>query len=628
MLTKNIIIDFDSTFIQLEALDELALITLQNNPNSTQIVEQVINITKQGMNGEISLRQSLLERIKLIKANKKHLTELIDRLQKNISSSIENNINFFINNASSIYIVSSGFKEYIVPVVAKFGITSRNIYANTFEYDNDGNIIGLDINNHLSNDNGKVEIVKKLALHDVVVIGDGYTDYEIRKFGMAKLFYAFTENVYREKVVMYADVIVSNFDEFLEHNNLHNKELEKKPIIKILLLENIHNYANEIFKKNGYNIEVIKGSLSEEELCEKIKDVSILGIRSKTVVSRNVLQHANKLLCIGAFCIGTNQIDLDSASEFGVCVFNAPYSNTRSVVELVIGEIIVLMRNVISKNNLLHQGIWDKSSHACYEVRGKKLGIIGYGNIGSQLSVLAESMGMQVFYYDAVEKLQLGNAKKCNTMEELLQQVDIVSLHVDGKSCNTNLISDKEFSLMKDGVIFLNLSRGHVVDIDSLITNIKNKKVVGCAIDVFPEEPKNNDEEFISQLRNLPNTILTPHVGGSTEEAQFNIVEFVVKRILNYIKQGDTIQSVNFPNLSLPVLNNASRFIHIHNNIPGVLAKINNILANYHINVVGQYLKTNEKTGYVITDILCDITINILDEFNKHDFTIKTRMLD
>lgn len=631
MLNKNIIIDFDSTFVKVEAFDELALISLKNNSDSKQIIQEIINITKQGMNGEIRLKDSLISRIKLLKANKTHLVALIDILNKNISTSFEKNKSFFINNASNIYIISNGFKEYIEPVVAKFGININNVFANSFKYDINGNIIGVDKENPLSDDKGKVEVVRRLNLiGDTVVIGDGFTDYEIKKFGGANLFYAFVENVKRDKVIQYADFILPDFDTFLNLNNYHiNMEnVNKKNKVNILLLENIHPHAIEIFKKEGYIVETIKGSLSEDELCEKIKGVSILGIRSKTYVSKKVLNAADKLMCIGVFCIGVNQIDLPTATERGVCVFNAPYSNTRSVVELVIGEIIILMRNIITKNKLLHLGQWDKSSDRCYEIRGKKLGIIGYGNIGSQLSVLAESLGMQVYYYDLVERLQLGNAKKCHTINELLENVDIVTLHVDGRVSNTMLIGEKEFSLMKTGVIFLNLSRGNVVDIDSLVDNIKNKKILGCAIDVFPDEPKNNQEEFISKLRELPNTLLTPHIGGSTEEAQFNIVEFVAKKILNYINLGDTVQSVNFPNLQLPTLNDVVRFVHIHNNIPGVLAKINNVLASNGINVIEQYLKTNEQIGYVITDIKSSSKIELLEEFNRFDFTIKTRVLD
>lgn len=628
MLNKNIIIDFDSTFVSVEALDELAKIALANNLQQQQILQQIITITKQGMDGQISVKESLNLRMKLFQANKQHVEILISKLMQQITPSIKRNIGFFKQFASNIYIVSSGFKEYIQPVVATFAIEPNHVFANNFIYDEEGNICGIDLTNPLSGDQGKVQVVNDLKLSgETIVIGDGYTDYEIKKFGAAKYFYVYTENVYRESVVAHADFIVPNFDEFLFLNNLPMTISYPKNRIKILLLEDVHVQAFELLKNEGYSVERYTGSMSEDELCEKIKDVAVLGIRSKTQLSQKVLANANKLLCVGAFCIGTNQIDVKAANSKGIAVFNAPYSNTRSVVELVIGEIIFLMRNIVSKNNLLHQGKWNKSSKKCFEIRGKKLGIVGYGNIGSQLSVLAESLGMQVYYYDLIERLQLGNAKKCESLEQLLQEVDVVTLHVDGRKQNNKLIGAKEFDLMKQDSIFINLSRGHVVDIDALVANITKGKILGCAIDVFPYEPINNQEEFVNQLRNLPNTILTPHIGGSTEEAQLNIGNFVANRIINYINQGDTTQSVNLPNIQLPVLNNAHRLVHLHKNQPGVMAEINNALAQNGINVIGQYLKTNEEIGYVITDVGSNYDLELFKKLKKFDFTIKTRIL-
>ena len=287
----------------------------------------------------------------------------------------------------------------------------------------------------------------------------------------------------------------------------------------------------------------------------------------------------------------------------------------------------MLYRNTIEKSNKMHQGKWDKSAKNSYEIRGKKLGIVGYGNIGSQLSVLAESMGMEVYYYDIVEKLQLGNAKKCSSLNELLSLADVISLHVDGRASNKNLIGKKEFDLMKEGVIFLNLSRGHVVDVPVLAENLKSGKILGASADVFPYEPKNNNEEFINELRGLPNVILTPHIGGSTEEAQFNIASFVPNRILDYINTGNTFQSVNFPNIQLPELNNAHRLIHLHENVPGILAQINNVLAKHNINILGQYLKTNESVGYVITDINKEYDKQVIQELKAINNTIKFRIL-
>ena len=397
--------------------------------------------------------------------------------------------------------------------------------------------------------------------------------------------------------------------------------------IKILLLEGVHPNAKGLLEHEGFDVELLSTSLDEDELCKRIKGVSILGIRSKTTVTKKVLEHADRLMAIGAFCIGTNQIDLSEATKRGVVVFNAPYSNTRSVVELAIAEIVMLMRNLPDKIRGMHEGIWDKSATNSFEIRGKVLGIIGYGNIGSQLSVVAEAMGLQVYYYDLEEKLALGNATPCKSLKELLNISDIVSIHVDGRKENKNMISDKEFRQMKEGVIFINLGRGHVVDIPVLKKNIDSGKVRGTAVDVYPQEPKSNNEPFESELKGSPNTILTPHIGGSTLEAQINIGAFVPNNILKFINTGSTAGSVNFPELQLPVLENGHRLIHVHQNTPGLLAKLNGILADKKINILGQYLKTNETIGYVITDIDKEYPSNLIQKMKDIEGTIRVRVL-
>jgi len=397
--------------------------------------------------------------------------------------------------------------------------------------------------------------------------------------------------------------------------------------IKVLLLENIHPDAAKQFRENGVDIVNIDRSLKEDELCEKVKDVHVIGIRSKTQVTEKVLDAGKNLLAVGAYCIGTNQIDISACSRRGVAVFNAPYSNTRSVVELALGEIIMLIRGVFDKSTKLHQGVWQKSAAGNYEIRGKRLGIIGYGNIGAQLSVMAEAVGMKVYYYDLEEKLSLGNARKCDTMEELLAKCDIITLHVDGRPENRGLIGENEFNLMKRGVIFLNLSRGFVVDLQSLVQNIHNGKIIGAAVDVFPEEPNQNNERFQTELQQLPNVILTPHIGGSTEEAQRNIADFVTGKIIDFIYNGGTSLSINLPNLQLPEIRDAHRLIHLHENVPGIMAKINNILARHSINIVGQYLKTNEYIGYVITDIAKEYERDVIAEIKNIPGTIRFRIL-
>lgn len=625
---KNFVIDFDSTFTKVEAFDVLADISLKDHPEKESIQKQISDITNQGMDGSLSLRDSIEKRIKLLEPTKKHLAQLVTHLQNLVSDSFSRNKEFFATHSDNIFIVSNGFREFIEPVVTSFGIKRENVFANEFIFDENGKVIDFDKTNPLSANHGKSEQLKRLNLPgDVYVIGDGYTDYEIKHSGLANKFYAFTENIERESVLAKADHITPSLDEFLYLNKLNTAISYPKNRINVLLLENVHPVAIELMKAEGFTVETYPAGLDEDELCEKIKNVSVLGIRSKTQVTAKVLEHANRLMAIGAFCIGTNQIDLKAATKKGVAVFNAPFSNTRSVVELAIAEMIMLIRNIPDKSNKMHQGKWDKSAKGSFEVRGKKLGIIGYGSIGSQLSVLAENLGMKVLYYDKEEKLALGNAEKCKTLKELLHASDIITLHVDGNERNTNFIGQAEFEQMKDGVIFLNLSRGHIVDVKALRENILNGKVAGCAVDVFPYEPISNDEEFVSELRGLRNTILTPHIGGSTLEAQENIGNFVPGKMMDYINTGSTSNSVNFPNLTLPILENAHRLIHIHNNVPGILAKINHILAANGINIVGQYLKTNEHIGYVITDINKEYHKEVIKELRAIEHTIKFRVL-
>ncbi|MFN3234143.1 MAG: phosphoglycerate dehydrogenase [Gammaproteobacteria bacterium] len=400
-----------------------------------------------------------------------------------------------------------------------------------------------------------------------------------------------------------------------------------KSKINVLLLENIHDEAVSQFKSEKYNVIHLSHSLSEDELCEKIKDIHILGIRSKTTISEKILRSANHLWAIGAFCVGTKQIDLMSCSDHGVIVFNAPYSNTRSVVELAISEIIFLMRQIFPRSMEMHQGQWRKVASRSFEVRGKKLGIVGYGNIGSQLSVLAENLGMEVYYYDPVEKLALGNAKKCSALKELLKTVDVVSLHVDDNPSNHELMGKREFAHMNQGSYFMNLSRGFVVDVNALADALQSGHLAGAAIDVFPEEPKANTDEFDTILQNIPNVILTPHVGGSTEEAQCNIAKFVPSNIIHYINMGDSFMSVNFPQIQLSSFENSHRLIHIHKNAPGVLANINKLFAKHHINILGQYLKTNERIGYVITDVDKHYDEGLIAELREVPYTLKFRVL-
>lgn len=398
--------------------------------------------------------------------------------------------------------------------------------------------------------------------------------------------------------------------------------------IKILLLENISDAAVQELNAGGYTeIRRLSGALSEDDLMREIKGVHILGIRSKTRVTANVLEKANKLLAIGAFCIGVNQIDLSAARGAGIAVFNAPYSNTRSVAELVIGLCVVLIRRIADKNAAAHRGVWLKEAKGSFELRGKTLGIVGYGNIGSQVSVMAEAMGMNVVYYDILTRLPHGNARQIRDLRELLKQSDIVTLHVPSDATTRNMINEKTLSAMRKGSIFLNYSRGDVVDLDALRKFIDNGAISGAAVDVFPEEPEQNGDAFASTLQNLPNVILTPHIGGSTEEAQANIGLDVTAKLVNYTELGTSEGSHTVPPVNLPPQAETHRILHIHENIPGVLGEINSRLSERNINIVSQYLKTNEEIGYVILDIDTELSRKAFDILKEVRGTIKTRMV-
>ena len=402
----------------------------------------------------------------------------------------------------------------------------------------------------------------------------------------------------------------------------------EKSKIKILLLEGVHQSAVDNFHNAGYeNIEHLPTSLDEESLIEKIRDVHFIGIRSRTQLTERVFEAAEKLVSVGCFCIGTNQVDLDAALKRGIAVFNAPYSNTRSVAELVLAEAIMLLRGIPEKNARAHQGGWLKSAKNSHEARGKTLGIVGYGSIGAQLSVLAESLGFNVIYYDVITKLGMGNASQVASLEELLDRSDVVSLHVPDLASTRWMIGAKEIAAMKDGAILINAARGSVVEIEPLADAIKAGKLNGAAIDVFPVEPKGNDEEFQSPLRGLDNVILTPHIGGSTLEAQENIGIEVSEKLITYSDNGTTVTSVNFPEVALPAHPDKHRLLHIHDNVHGVLSQINRVLSENGINISGQYLQTNDKVGYVVIDVDKAYGPQALEALRQVEHTLKIRVL-
>lgn len=401
-----------------------------------------------------------------------------------------------------------------------------------------------------------------------------------------------------------------------------------KSKIKFLLLEGVHQSALDTLNAAGYtNIEYLKTSLPDAELKERIKDAHFIGIRSRTQLTEEIFEAAEKLIAVGCFCIGTNQVDLKAAAKRGIAVFNAPYSNTRSVAELTIAQIIMLMRGIPAKSAECHRGGWSKSAANSFEVRGKKLGIVGYGNIGTQLSVMAESLGMKVFFYDIVTKLPIGNATQVGSLNELLETCDVISMHVPETQSTMWMMAKEQFSRMKQGSVFLNASRGTVVVIEDLAEEIRSGKIIGAAIDVFPVEPRSNDEEFVTPLREFDNVILTPHVGGSTLEAQENIGKEVGEKLASYSDKGITTAAVNFPEVALPSNPGKHRILHIHQNVPGVMNAINSIFASNNINISGQYLQTIEDIGYVVIDVDATASELALEKIKEVEGTIRARVL-
>ena len=401
-----------------------------------------------------------------------------------------------------------------------------------------------------------------------------------------------------------------------------------KDKIKVLFLENISDAAVQYFKIQGYtDVKKVAGALSEEDLIKVIKDVHILGIRSKTFISKKVIDHAKKLQAIGCFCIGTNQVDMKACKQKGIAVFNAPYSNTRSVAELVIGSSIMLIRKIVDKNNAAHKGIWNKDAKGSFELRGKTLGLIGYGNIGTQTSIMAEAMGMKVKFYDVETKLPLGNAQVVKSIKELVSSSDIISLHVPETASTKNLISKEVLKQFKQGSILINYARGEVVDLEALAAALKAKQLSGAAIDVYPWEPEKNGDHFETPLQGLSNVLLTPHIGGSTEEAQENIGEDVSIKLYQYLERGVSNGSLSIPTISLPPVDGAHRILHIHNNVPGVLSAINTVMSKNKINIVGQYLKTNDEIGYVVLDVDSKLSKTALSLLKEVKETIRVRLL-
>ena len=499
--------------------------------------------------------------------------------------------------------------------------------ANTFLFDEDGWVSGFDQENPLAHSKGKSRRLKALDLDgEIMVIGDAYTDFEMVEAGIAHKFFAFTENILRESILDKADHVTPSFDEFLYVNQMPRALSYPKNRIKVLILDDRHQTAAEAFETEGYQVEIQNGDLSEEELCQQLKDVTVLCVGDAAVIDSKTLRCANRLMAIGLFDTRSGQVDLEACAAKGVIVFNAPYTNTRSQVELAVGQIIMMMRSVPAYSRQMQKGNWSYRPENNFEIRGKKLGIIGYGHAGRQLSVLAEALGMDVYFYDLLEKPALGNATKCSTMKELLRKAEVVSIHVDERPENKSFFKNAAFRAMRQNAVLINISNGEAIDLKSLVTHLKSGKILGAALDVYPQEVT-EDSAIIKELRTFDNVLLTPKIAGATLEAQQETASFIPARIIEYVNTGNTAESVNFPRLQLPTLKNAHRLIHVHKNRPGILARIDNVMAKHNINILGQYLKTNDQIGYVIVDINKKYSKQVLKDLKQVEDTIKFRVL-
>lgn len=623
-----LLLDFDSTLVGFETLEALAEVALDGRPDAEARRAEIARLTDAAMEGRLDFHEALTQRLALVEADRGHVEAVAARAVAALTPSVQRNLDALRRHADRVHILSAGFREIIAPVAEAMGLDPAHIHCNDLAYDGAGRVVGADGSNPLAWEDGKVEAVRALELDGpVVMVGDGWGDWRVREAGLADRFWAYTEVVTRDRVVERADAVASTLDEILHAEGFAARFSYPRGRMKVLLLENVHPRAVERFKAEGYAVETLKGALTEDRLIERIQGVHVLGVRSKSEVTAPVLAAADRLLAVGAFCIGTNQIDLLAAAEKGVAVFNAPYSNTRSVVELVIGLTVALTRRVADKSAALHAGRWEKTADGAHELRGQTLGIVGYGAIGSQLSVLAEAMGMKVVFHDLDEKLALGNARRVRSLDEVLAEADVLTVHVDGRRENAALIGAAQLAGMKPGALFINLSRGHVVDIEALADAVRSGRLGGAAVDVFPEEPAANSDGFVTPIQGLPNVILTPHIGGSTEEAQEAIADFASERLLGFLNRGDTTFSVNLPNVRLSEVTGAHRLLHIHRNQPGVLAAINRALAEGGLNILAQHLKTDERTGYVIVDVEGDYDPAALEGLKAVDGALRFRVL-
>ena len=634
-MIQNIIFDFDSTLLNQEAVDVLIEIGLRKfSPEERQFrrlsLQSLYDRTEAG---EVSRGQKMDQQMSIAKINREDVKAAAATLQLLIRPKIRETIEVLTSNNKQLFVFSRAFEELVRPITDALNIPQRNVFTNKLVFSADNIVTEVDKAQPLYNLNGKVFLAESLKnerrfLGETIVIGNSRADLAIRTSGVADTFIYFANQDNDETVLIEADFVVNTFEQILPLVCLQLPEpewteVEAQHPYKALLLENIHHQAAETLTAGEIQVNTYKTAASIEELKTIGADCEILGIRSKTQIRAEELNALKSLLTIGCFCIGTDQVDLKAAAAAGIPVFNAPYANTRSVAELVLGEAIMLMRGIFDKSNAAHTGKWYKNTTHSWELRGKTLGIIGYGHIGSQVSVLFEHLGMQVIFHDIVDKLPLGNAKRMPSLADLLQVADIVTLHVPDTKQTQGLIGADEIGLMKEKSMLINFSRGKVVDLNALKSALENGRLVGAAVDVYPEEPASSGEAFHCVLQGVPNVILTPHIGGTTLEAQQNIALEVSGKLRHFLETGSTLGAVNFPEADLPRTPETDRILLVHRNVPGVVAKVNTAFYQRRINIEAQILKTRDDLGYMIIDVSHNLSAHVLILLNRITETIK-----
>ena len=647
-MIKNIIIDFDSTIINAEGIELIIRKALERvgEPERSQRLTQMAELTHKATNGNLPLEDAIRQRLQLTEITKQDVEAVAAQILDSINPMVRETVEALLQRDKRIAVFSNSFDDLVRPVTDELNIPQGSVFANKLLYDNAGKVVGVDESNPLFLSIGKVFMAERLISQcqlegGTAVVGDGITDLLIRKNNMAKMFVYFAGSYLHEGIRRQADFTVDRFDQLLplfcsneelshavvEAFSMPNNGATPPLVPKVVLLESIHDHAKDKLIREKFIVESHKGSWDTQELQQKAQQANVLGIRSKTQIPAEAIERLPDLWAIGAFCIGTDQIDLFAAAGAGIPVFNAPYSNTRSVAELVVGETIMLMRRIFEKSRAAHDGRWLKTASGCAEIRGKTVGIVGYGHIGSQVSVLLENLGMSVIFHDIVDKLPLGNAKKAASLYDLLERSDVVTLHVPETPETRHMIGKDEIKHMKRGTFLINSSRGSVVDLDSLRQGLDSGHLAGAAVDVFPEEPGQPHDVFATPLQNATNVILTPHIGGSTKEAQENIAAYVSEKLCRFLNSGSTVGAVNFPEVELPRVRETDRILHVHHNVPGVLAKINSVFARRDINVEGQILQTKGSIGYLIVDVNRHASDHVLHLMSAITETIKVRKI-